>query len=168
MDTYDEDEYAGEEWKLRPLKESAEPLKELAKEILKTVSAICSTITDEDEMLRDYRSQLMEDAYKIPVKISGAMVTLDYILMMENAVVIKMAARNLMTACSGLEMLGYADTDYLIALRAELDMFKKIFSKWVRCFPREEPIWPDGWALFYTLEEIEIWNKINPTEQVEE
>ena len=168
MDIHNEEEYDGEEWKLRPLKESAAPLKELAQEIVKTTAAICATITDDDELLIDYRQLLMEDAYKLPVKISGAMATLDYTLMMENAVIIKLSARNLMTACSGLEMLGYTDTDYLKALRRELETFKKLFAKWVRCFPREEPLWPDGWALFYTPEDIEIWNRMNPTEQVEE
>jgi hypothetical protein len=119
-------------------------------------------------MLKDQRSLLMEDAYKLPVKISGAMATLDYVLMMENAVVIKLSARNLMTACSGLEMLGYPHTDYLSALRKELDTFKKLFAKWVRCFPREEPLWPDGWALFYAPVDVDIWNSMNPNEQVEE
>lgn len=162
------EEYDGEEWKLKPLREATEPLKRLANEILKTVTAICATITEDDKMLKEQRSLMMEDAYKIPVKISGAMATLDYILMMENAVIIKLAARSLMTACSGLEMFGYADTDYLKALRSELDTFKTLFAKWVRCFPREDPLWPDGWALFYTPDDIEIWNRINPNEEVEE
>ena len=168
MGIHSDEEYEGEEWKLKPLNEATGPLKEQANEILETVMAICATITKEDDMLKEYKSVLMEDAYKLPVKISGAMATLDYILMMENAVIIKLAARSLMTACSGMEMFEYEHTDYLKALRSELDMFKTLFAKWVRCFPREEPLWPDGWALFYSPEDIEIWNKMNPNEQVEE
>jgi hypothetical protein len=168
MDIHNDEEYEGEEWKLKPLKEAVAPLKGQADEILKMVIAICATITDEDELLKDQRSLMMEDVYKLPVKISGAMATLDYILMMENAVIIKLLARNLMTACSALDMFDYTHTDYLRALRSELDVFKKLFAKWVRCFPREEPLWPDGWGLFYSPEDIEIWNRINPTEQVEE
>ena len=164
---YDE-ENDGEDWKLKPLKDAAKPLKTLASEIVKTVHAICETIDDEDTLLSVYKPMMMQDAFTLPVKISGAMATLDYTLMMENAVVIKLAARSLMTNCTGLDMMGYEDSSYLKALREDLETFKKLFAKWVRCFPREEPIWPDGWALFYTAEDIEIWNRMNPTEQVKE
>jgi len=168
MNINQDEEYDGEDWKLEQLNDAVIPLKHLANEIIKTASAICASISEDDQILKDYRHLLMEDAYKLPVKISGAMATLDYILMMENAVVIKLSARNLLTACSGLDMLGYSYGDYLVAFRNELEEFKKYFAAWVRCFPREIPLMLDGWALFYTPEDIEIWNSMNPNEMVEE
>jgi hypothetical protein len=96
------------------------------------------------------------------------MATGDYILMSENATIIKLAARELMTQTSGLKMFGYENHDYLNALRSEIEEFRKVFVKWVRSFPKEDPLWPDGWGLFYTDEDVEKWNRMNPGEQREE
>lgn len=167
---HDDDESEGEEWKTQPLRDAAKPLLKLAMQILKTVMAIVETIPEKDsdgEHMSFYREVMMEDAMKLGVKISGAMATGDYILMSENAVIIKLAARELLTQTSGLKMMGYSNQDYLDTLRSEIEEFKKLFLKWVRAFVREEPIWPDGWGLFYTEEDVARWNSLNPNEEVE-
>jgi hypothetical protein len=158
-------------WKTTALREAAKPLMELALQILKTTQAIVETIpeTDEDDnFFAHYREGLMENALKLRPKIAGAMGTGDYILMSEYAVVIKLAARELMAQTSGLKMMGYENHDYLNALRSEIEDFRELFVKWVRSFPREEPLWPDGWALFYTEEDVAKWNEMNPDEEVKE
>ena len=164
-----EREDTGDDWKLKPLREAALHLRQLAKQIWKTVEAISETLPDdENKMLSKYKQIIIEDALTIQVKISGAMAVQDYLLMSENAVVIKLAARSLFTITSGLEMFGYNEKDYLKALRSELEDFKTAFVRWVRAFPKEDPIYPDGWGLFYTPEDIEKWNILNPDNQVEE
>jgi hypothetical protein len=163
----DDDE--GEEWKTQPLNAAARDLMKVANQIRKTVMAIVETIPDsEEEPTADYRTWMIENAHKLLVKISGAMATRDYILMSENAVIIKIAARELLTQTSGLEMFGYENQDYLNTLRIEIEEFRKLFIKWVRAFVREEPIWPDGWGLFYSAEDIDRWNSMNPDEHIEE
>lgn len=163
----------GDDWKLKPLREHAKELSKLANQILRTTQAIVETLPEKDtdeeltaelRGLQEYRGWMMENAMKMRVKISGAMATGDYILMTENATLIKLAARELMTMTSGLKMYGYENHDYLNALRAEIEEFRKVFVKWVRSFPKEEPLWPDGWGLFYTDEDVDKWNKLNPTE----
>jgi hypothetical protein len=173
----DEEDDKADDWKLKPLRETSKVLMKLANQILRTTEAIVETIPEtvegeeeNDDLLglQEYRSWMMENAYKLPVKISGAMATCDYILMSENATIIKLAARELMTQTSGLKMFGYENQDYLNALRQEIEEFRKVFVEWVRLFPREDPLWPDGWGLFYTDEDVEKWNKMNPTEPREE
>ncbi|HRG88056.1 MAG TPA: hypothetical protein PLW44_03490 [Chitinophagales bacterium] len=173
----DDDFEDGDEWKLKPVRENAKELTRLANQILKTTEAIVETLPEEDTEdeltgelrgMQEYRSWMMENALKIRVKISGAMATGDYILMSENATIIKLAARELMTQTSGLKMFGYDNHDYLNALRAEIEEFRKVFVRWVRSFPKEDPLWPDGWGLFYTDEDVEKWNRMNPTEPREE
>jgi hypothetical protein len=173
----DDDFEDGDEWKLRPLRENAKALTTLANQILRTTEAIVETIPEKDaddkeivdlRGMQEYRGWMMENALKIRVKISGAMATGDYILMSENATIIKLAARELMTQTSGLKMFGYENHDYLNALRSEIEEFRKVFVKWVRSFPKEDPLWPDGWGLFYTDEDVEKWNRMNPGEQREE
>jgi len=166
-------EEEGESWKTKPVMDAAKPLMKLALQILKTTEAIAETIPDRAErtealMMAEYKVWMTENAMKLSIKISGAMATNDYLLMNENAVIIKLAARELMTQTSGLRMLGYENGDYLDALRSEIDAFKKLFLEWVRTFPKDDPKWPDGWGLFYTEEDVAKWNSMNPDEQVEE
>ncbi len=170
----EENDDTGDDWKLKPLREAAAELKILAKQILRTTEAIVETIPDKPEdhteidsltILQEYKGWMMENAFKLQVKLSGAMATCNYILMTENATIIKMAARDLMTQTSGLKMYGYENQDYLDTLRTEIEDYRKVFVKWVRAFPKEEPLWPDGWGLYYTDEDVENWNKLNPDEQ---
>ncbi|HLP49509.1 MAG TPA: hypothetical protein VK154_01430 [Chitinophagales bacterium] len=183
-DDFEEDMYAddeehedGDEWNLKALRENAKELTKLANQILKTTEAIVETLPEEDTEeeltaelrgMQGYRGWMMENALRIRVKIAGAMATCDYILMTENATLIKLAARDLMTQTSGLRMFGYENQDYLDALRAEIEAFRKVFVRWVRSFPKEDPLWPDGWGLYYTDEDVDKWNKLNPTEPREE
>jgi hypothetical protein len=171
-DDDDQDEN-GDSWKTKQLKEESANLKKLADQILKTTEAITETLpeepgTDDERMLFEYRGLMMENALTLRIKISGAMASRDYILMNEKAVVIKLAARDLMTQTSGLRMMDYEHDEYLEMLRNEIDEFRKVFVRWVRSFPKEEPLFPDGWGLFYTDEDVQKWNSINPEDKREE
>ena len=48
------------------------PILAKAEEIFDLVKTITDLIPEEDELLQSYKSQLLEDAMIIPVKISGA------------------------------------------------------------------------------------------------
>lgn len=160
------DDEQGEEWKLKPRKDSATRLIKIARQIMKTTEAIIETLPEEeDKHMSHYREWMMENSLKIIPKISGAMATGDYILMTENATIIKLAARELLTQTSGLKMFGYKHTDYLNALREEIEEFRKEFVVWVRTFEKEDPIYPDGWGLYYTEEDLIRWNAMNPDDQ---
>lgn len=158
----------GEDWKVQPMREAAKPLLRLAMQIIKTTQAIIETIPDDNEMMAHHKSWMMENAFKLGPKIAGAVGSENYMIMMENAVIIKVNARELMTQCTSLEMFDYEHQDYLDALRSELEAFQKQFVKWVRTFRKGDDIYPDGWGLFYSEEDLARWNEINPDEQVEE
>ncbi|MBS1625460.1 MAG: hypothetical protein JST83_15645 [Bacteroidetes bacterium] len=166
------DDEEGDEWKTHPLREAAAELKKLSRQILKTVTAIVETLPEEgdanDEHHASYhRGWMMENAMVIGAKLAGAGGG-DYMILRENAVQIKLAARELLTQTSALDMFDYPHGEYLQALRAEIEEFRKTFVRWVRAFPQEDEIYPDGWGLFYTEEDVARWNSMNPDEPKEE
>lgn len=159
----------GEEWKYRELREAAQDLHKLSLQILKTCRGILETLPDdESDPLYDCGRLIREEAYKLTPKISAAMATRNFILMTENATIVKLAARNIQSQTLALEMFDYDNEDYLNTLHEELEVFRLLFVKWVRCFPKDEPVYPDGWGLYYTNEEVDRWNKLNPDEPVTE
>ena len=165
------DDEDGDEWKTKPLREAAAVLKKQSRQILQTVTAIVETLPKEGEEDSDltshHREWMMENAMVIGAKLAGAGRG-DYMILRENAVLIKLAARDLLTQISGLEMFDYPHGEYLQALRAEIEEFRKAFVRWVRAFPQEDEIYPDGWGLFYTEEDTARWNSMNPDEPKEE
>jgi hypothetical protein len=143
------------------------PVMKKAKEIFKLVTAFVETFPEEAEEMDAFSQIMMEDAMMLAPKIAGAEGGDLYILRMENAVIIKMAARNLMVNISGLNMFGYKEKEYSKMLRNELEEFQKLFVEWVKGFEGKE-LMPDGWGLFYSRKDIENWNKENPGSPVEE
>jgi len=67
---------------------------------------------------------------------------------MENAVLVKVAARNLLTQASGLKMMFLVDERYLQVLRNEIEEFRFMFVEWVQSFDKSKDI-QDNWGLFY-------------------
>ncbi|MEC3964157.1 hypothetical protein [Flagellimonas halotolerans] len=53
---------------------------------------------------------------------------------MENATIIRKAAREVQTGCSGLEMWGFKHTEYLELLRKEIEEFRILFVELVQTF----------------------------------
>lgn len=134
------DDEEGDEWKTQPLREAAAVLKKQARQILKTVTAIVETLPEEGDEndgnhTSHHRGWMMENAMVIGAKLAGAGGG-DYMILRENAVVIKLAARELLTQTSALAMFGYPHGEYLQALRAEIEEFRKAFVRWVRAFPQ--------------------------------
>jgi hypothetical protein len=95
-----------------------------------------------------YKSIMMEDVMIMNAKIRGAEAGDLYSIRMENAVIIKTHAVSLLTATSGLKMMGLSNNKYLQLLRDEIEEFRKLFLEWIQSFDKTNDI-PDGWGLFF-------------------
>ena len=89
----------------------------------------------------------MEDAALLTVKVSGAEAGDLYDIRMENAAIIRKAARDLSTHCTTLELYGFTETQYLILIREALEAYKFLFREWVQGFDPWNYIL-DDWGLF--------------------
>lgn len=86
--------------------------------------------------------------------VNGSTTSFPYDLRMENAVLIKKAARDLQAYAYGIEDMGLKDIDYLDLIHEEIDAFRILFIDWVNNFD----LWKyddDDWGLF-TPEGIKI------------
>jgi hypothetical protein len=136
---YDPDE---EQRKLEAL-----PIYKKALEILDLTEQIVDTFNEEDRA-RIHRQNMLEDAMIIPAKIAGAEAMDDYILKMENATIIKIHARSLLTQTSSAKYLHLQDERYLKLLRDEIEAFRLLFKQWVATFESGTTKEGDGWGLF--------------------
>jgi hypothetical protein len=136
---YDPDE---EQRKLEAL-----PIYKKALEILDLTEQIVDTFNDEDRA-RIHRQNMLEDAMIIPAKIAGAEAMDDYVLKMENATIIKIHARSLLTQTSSAKYLHLQDERYLKLLRDEIEAFRLLFKQWVATFESGTTKEGDGWGLF--------------------
>src|SRR5690606_40941401 len=78
------------------------PIFKKSQEIFETVKAITDLFPEDNEHLAYYKAQLLSDAMIIQAKLSGAKAVKIYDLKMENAAIIRKAARDLMVAYHGL------------------------------------------------------------------
>jgi hypothetical protein len=91
---------------------------------------------------------MLENAMLIPVKIAGAEGGDLYDLRMENAAIIRKAARELYVQAGSLRYEeGIKDMDYISLLRSTIEEFRLLFIDWVASFD----VWnyiKDSWGLF--------------------
>jgi len=134
-----------------PLFIKAEEITQLSLKIVESVESEDASNLDEFErdLLKNYAQYIRENALIIPAKISGAEAIEIYDLKMENATIIRKAAREIMTDCTGLKISGYKNTDYLNLLRNEMEEFRILFAEWVKTF--------DPWTY-----NIDRWGLFNP------
>jgi hypothetical protein len=145
MDSFDDDEDQSESAQDR-LNVHKMPIMIKAQEIFKMTQIIVDTIPiSEDEL--PVRELMLADAMMITVKITGAEAGDLYTLRMENAVIIKIHARSLMTFATSLGFDSDKHDDYIDLLRNEIEEFKILFKEWVAGFDIKHDI-PDDWGLF--------------------
>lgn len=133
------------------------PVFQKAMEIQKLVDHIVASVekTDIDfeqeiqaEMIKSNISYMRENSLIIPAKIAGASdEDMLYDIKMENAAIIRKAARELITDARGIEMHGFKDIEYLDLLRTEVEVFRVLFAEWVKTFDPWNYI-IDRWGLF--------------------
>jgi len=154
---FDVNEEAGqEEFKYLPIYLKAEEICQLVDSML--MGADSEELNPTDSMkavdsgivkdLFNYnKSHMLTNSLVIPTKITGAEVGNVFDLRMENASIIRTAARELITGTNNLQHGGFRDVEYLDLLRVEIDLFRILFVEWVISFDLANYI-TDRWGLF--------------------
>ena len=122
------------------------PVYRKALEIEELTGQIVDTIQDEMQAER-YGHGMLEDAMMLPSKIAAAEAMESYIQKMENATMVKIHARNLLTQTSSIKHLSIVNEQYIQLLRDEVDAFRLLFKDWIRNFEASDKS-GDGWGLF--------------------
>jgi hypothetical protein len=128
------------------------PIYKKALEIEELTEQIVDTFKNETQAER-YGHGLLEDAMMLPGKIAGAEAMDFYIHKMENATLIKVHARNLLTQTSSIKHLGIVNEQYVQLLRDEIESFRRLFRDWIKTFDANAVKEGDGWGLFVSDEE---------------
>ena len=120
-----------------------------AEQILKITMGLVEIVPKENKFLQETTVRfMMENAFLIPAKIAGATGAGLYDLKMENATLIRKAARELYVQAGSLRFEeGITDKDYIELLRNTIDEFRLLFIDWVAGFN----VWDyvkDSWGLF--------------------
>jgi len=117
------------------------------KEILDVVFEITALITDNDEYLNEVKACMLNDAALLTVKVAGAEAAGLYDLKMENAAIIRKAARDLIVQQHSLEMFGFEYVEYYQIVRDLIEEYRLLFIDWVGGFDKWDYI-IDRWGLF--------------------
>ena len=125
------------------------PLYKKAEQIFKITQGLVEIVPADNEFLQETTVRFMlEDAMIIPAKIAGAHAVELYDLKMENATIIRKAARDLYVQAGSLRFHeDVQDKDYINLLRDEIEEFRLLFIDWVASFD----VWnyiKDDWGLF--------------------
>ena len=139
-----------EQWEKLPVFQKSREIMDLVGSIIDSVEKTDIAFNDpiEAEMIKDNLKYMGINASIIPAKIAGvSSEDMLYDIRMENAAIIRKAARELITDARGLEMHGYPDTEYLDILRNEIEEFRILFAEWVKTFDCWNYI-IDRWGLF--------------------
>ena len=125
------------------------PLYQKAEQIYKITRGLIEIIPTDNEFIQETTVRfMMENAMIIPAKIAGAQAVELYDLKMENATIIRKAARELYVQAGSLGFEeAISDQDYIRLLRKEIDEFRLLFIDWVADFD----VWnyiKDNWGLF--------------------
>lgn len=108
---------------------------------------ICELIPEDDDRLQTYKRFMLEDASMLSVKVAGAEGADLYDIRMENAAIIRKAARDLLTHCRGLESFGFKEINYLDLIREGIEEYRLLFIEWVAGFDQWNYM-IDRWGLF--------------------
>jgi hypothetical protein len=138
MDSDDDDD-------VRPVKKL--PIYCKGKEILDVVIKITALIPDNDEYLSEIKGCLLSDAAQLTVKVAGAEAAGLYDLKMENAAIIRKAARDLIVQQHSLDMFGFEFVEYWQIVRDLIEEYRLLFIEWVAGFDKWDYI-IDRWGLF--------------------
>ncbi|HMT10858.1 MAG TPA: hypothetical protein PKA39_04465 [Ignavibacteria bacterium] len=100
------------------------PLYQSAENIRKLTSALVETFTEKKDKLM-MKEQMLMNAFMLGPKIAGAEGGDLYTLRMENAVIIKIHARDLLTQTSFCKIEKLSNPEYLQLLRDEIENFQE-------------------------------------------
>jgi hypothetical protein len=123
------------------------PIYKKGKEIFDMVIKITDLIPENDEYLQHVKACMISDAALLTVKIAGAEASGLYDLKMENAAIIRKAARDLMVSQHSLDMFGFEYVEYYQIVRDLIEEYRLLFIDWVAGFDKWDYI-IDRWGLF--------------------
>lgn len=123
------------------------PIFRKGKEIFDLVRKITDLIPEDNEYLVDVKGCMLSDAALLTVKIAGAEAAGLYDLKMENAAIIRKAARDLMVQQHSLESFGFEFVEYYQIVRDLIEEYRLLFIDWVAGFDKWDYI-IDRWGLF--------------------
>lgn len=125
------------------------PIFQKAEQIFQLTQGLVQIVPEENEFLQETVVRFMqENAMLIPTKIAGAEGGGLYDLKMENATIIRKAARELYVQVGSLRFEeGIRDKDYIELLRETIEEFRFLFIDWVAKFDQWDYI-KDSWGLF--------------------
>ncbi|NND33253.1 MAG: hypothetical protein HKN76_11740 [Saprospiraceae bacterium] len=101
----------------------------------------------ERELLQHTIDDMVASALLISAKIAGAVGADLYDIQMENATLIRMHARQLITGLHSLQMFGYDAEEYFQVLRDEVEDLRLLFLDWISTFDPWDYVF-DEWGLF--------------------
>jgi hypothetical protein len=122
------------------------PIFQRAYEIVKITKALVESIDDAKDKL-NLKSQMLSNALMIPEKVASAEVVDLYSIKMENAVIIKIAARDLIAQSSLCKQMQLNHPEHLKLLRDEIENFRLVYREWISGFDPSDDI-DDGWYNF--------------------
>ena len=137
-------------WKELPIFKKAMQILDLVENIVESVekTEIDFEKEIEAEMIKNNLEYLRKNALNIPTKIAGAADSdMLYDIKMENAAIIRKAARELIIDLRGIQTYGFKDVEYLDLLRNEVEEFRVLFAEWVKTFDCWNYV-IDRWGLF--------------------
>ncbi len=123
------------------------PIFKKAEEIGQITSVIISNIDAEKDIFH-IREMMLTNGYMIGAKIAAAEGGGLYSLRMECAVLVKVAARELMVQTNVLKRDKLCPPEYIKLLRDEIDNFRLLFIDWVDSFDKNDDIKDDWGELF--------------------
>ena len=123
------------------------PIFRKGEEIYDLVTRITDLIPEDNEHLVFVKSCMLDDAAQLTVKVAGAEAAGLYDLKMENAALIRKAARDLMVQQHSLDMFGFENVEYYQMVRDLIEEYRLLFINWVAGFDKWDYI-IDRWGLF--------------------
>ncbi len=123
------------------------PIYQKGKEILDIVIKIADLIPENDKYLMEIKAMMVSDAAQLTVKVAGAEAAGLYDLKMENAAIIRKAARDLMVQQYALKMFDFEYVEYYKIIRELIEEYRLLFITWVAGFDKWDYV-IDRWGLF--------------------
>ncbi len=120
------------------------PIYKKAGSIIQTTAALVECFEEKD-LAEPIKSLMLENAMTLQAKVVNAEAGDFYSHRMDNAVLIKLAARELRSQTFLCEAMDLVSKDYLNLLRNEINEFRVIFLEWVRSFDTANDI-RDEWS----------------------
>jgi hypothetical protein len=123
------------------------PVFQKSEEILELAQVIAEALKEDDKK-EHLASEILSNAMIMQVKIAGAEGGGLYSLKMQNAVVIKIAAHDMLNAIIFAAMVEINEEDYVQLMRDKVEEFRLAFLDWIRGFDKSYDI-PDNWGIRY-------------------